>query len=135
MKKLSKHRTGVGNISTVCFSDVKRDKGDPRESLTNFYMKEQDIPEYLEGCGLTTCTTADMPEAVEVLRNSKEHHPKEKKLSSASLSTSDTKKTVTVKHPESNKPKPTAKKFKPIQVGFQFSFYLIFKFQITIFKI
>ena len=116
MKKSSKHRTGVGNISTVCFSDVKREKGETRESLSHFYMKEQDIPEYLEGCGLTTCTAGDMPEAVEVLRDSKEHQHKEKKLSSASLSTSDTKKTVTVKHPESNKPKPTAKKGKPIQV-------------------
>lgn len=121
MKKSSKHRTGVGNISQVCFSDVKRDKGDPRESLSNFYMKEQDIPEYLEGCGLSTCSAGDMPEAVDVLR---EQQPKEKKLSSASLSTSDTKKTVTVKHPESNKPKPTAKKSKPIQViSFRIFFY------------
>lgn len=117
MKKSSKHRTGVGNISQVCFTDVKRDKGDPRESLSNFYMKEQDIPEYLEGCGLSTCSSGDnMPEAVDVFREQQQQQSKEKKLSSASLSTSETKKTVTVKHPESNKPKPTAKKSKPIQV-------------------
>jgi leucine-rich repeat protein SHOC2 len=42
----------------------------------------------------------------------------EKKLSSASLGSSSEgtrPKVVTVKHPESNKPKPTVKKNKPIQ--------------------
>lgn len=42
---------------------------------------------------------------------------KEKKLSAGSLAGQDSSrpKMVTVKHPESNKPKPTAKKSKPIQ--------------------
>lgn len=73
MKKSNKYWTGVGNISTVCLSEVKRDREDLEDSLPTFYMKEQDIPEYLEGCGLTTCTAGDMPEDVDGLRDNKEH--------------------------------------------------------------
>lgn len=44
--------------------------------------------------------------------------PREKKLSSSSMATPETKpKVVTVKHPESNKPKPTMKKPKPLQAN------------------
>ena len=92
MKKSSKYWTGVGNISTVCLSDAKRDREDLEDSLPDFYMKEQDIPEYLEGCGLTTCTAADMPEDVDVLQDKEQ--TKEKKLSSASIAGPDTKKTI-----------------------------------------
>lgn len=48
---------------------------------------------------------------------------KEKKLSSGSLALSDSSKPkmVTVKHPESNKPKPTVKKNKPIQADLDVS--------------
>lgn len=83
------------------------------------YMKEQDIPEYLEGCGLTTCASTENPEITEahqeMLRDVKEKEPpKEKKLSTASIS-SETKKTVTVKLSDNQKLKPTAKKSKPIR--------------------
>lgn len=46
MKKLGKRATN----STICPSDLKPEEA-ARNNAAGVFMKEQDIPEYLEGCG------------------------------------------------------------------------------------
>jgi len=72
-------------------------------------------------------TSGDMPESSSEREQSSsasaKDHLKEKKLSSGSLASGETArpKMVTVKHPESNKPKPTTKRNKPIQADLDVS--------------